>query len=203
MDELPVVRVDFPEAKRLADLASIFQDLSFTIQACQGLLDVMKGEPKDAILMQSIWTAALISYVRCFATGKRFGLSEETISHLEGNPIDVHRFYKNLRDKHIAHSVNPFEEVAVGLVLPKQGSTENEIQGVATLSKRHIAASREDVENLIVLASTLREEVRRLAKEAEAETLEAGKEIPLENLYKRPRLRVTAPGSDQAGLPRN
>jgi hypothetical protein len=77
MDELPVVRVDFPEAKRLADLASNFQDLSFTIQTCQRLLDIMKGEPKDAILMQNLWTAALISYVRCFATGKRFGLSSE------------------------------------------------------------------------------------------------------------------------------
>lgn len=203
MGELRVVQVDFAEAKCLADLASIFQDLSFTVQASERLLSVVEDESQDPILIQSLWTAALISYVRCFAHGKRFGLSEETISHLEGNPIEVHRFYKNLRDKHIAHSVNPFEEVAVGLVLPEEGVTDRAIQGVATLSRRYIAASREGVEQLVVLASALREEVGRLAKEAKAETLQVGKQIPLEKLLRKPRLRVVAPGSEQAGLPRN
>ena len=66
--------------------------------------------------------AALISYVRRFAHGKRYRLSEDVRSKLQGDPIGVHTFYKSLRDKHVAHSVNPFEEVAVGIVLPEPGS---------------------------------------------------------------------------------
>ncbi len=203
MEESPVVRVDFPEAERLADLASIFQDLEFALQACERLLDVIDTEHPDSVLMQSLWTAAVISYVRCFATGKRFGLSEETLSNLNGEPIEVHRFYKNLRDKHIAHSVSPFDEFAVGLVLPPQGSEKNEVQGVATLFRRHIAATRQGIEQFTILASALREEVGRLAKEAKLEVLEAGRQISLGELYAKPRLRVSAPGPEEAGLARD
>ena len=109
--KLPTVRVDFAEAGHLADLLSIHQDHSFTIGASTRLLEAINEMPGDSVLIQSLWTAALISYIRCFASGKRYGLSEEILSRLEGAPIDVHRFYKHLRDKHIAHSVNPFEEI--------------------------------------------------------------------------------------------
>lgn len=164
--------------------------------------EVIHCEPQDPVLIQSLWTAALISYVRCFAHGKRFGLSEETLAHLPGEPVAVHNFYKNLRAKHIAHSVNPFEEVAVGVVLPEPDSGSNEIQGVATLAMKHIVTDRQGVEQLITLARTLREEVRRMAREAEAATLEAVKRVPLEQLYKRPPLRLYAPGPEKSGSPR-
>ena len=163
----------------------------------------MEHESQDPILMQSLWTAALISYVRRSAHGKRLGLSDETISHLEGNRTKVHRFYRNLRDKRITHSVNPFEELAVGLVLPEEGVADSAIEGVATLSSKYIAASGEGVGQLVVLVSALREEVGRLAKEAKAETLEIRKQIPLERLRRKPRLRVVAPAPDQAGVLRN
>lgn len=197
--ELPVVKVDLPEAQRLADLASILQDLTFTIEACQRLLDVIDREPQDAVLIQSLWSAALISYVRCFAHGKRFGLSEEILAHLQGEPIPVHNFYKNLRDKHVAHSVNPFEEVAVGVVLPQADSDTKEAHGVAILAMKHIVTDRQGVEQLITLAASLREEVRRMAREAETATREAAKKIPLQELYKKPPLRLYAPGPEKAG----
>lgn len=202
MGELRVVKVDLPEAQQLADLASILQDLTFTIEACKRLLDVIDREPQDPVLMQSLWTAALISYVRCFTQGKRFGLSEQILARLQGEPIAVHKFYKNLRDKHAAHSVNPFEQVAVGVVLPEADSGANEVQGVVTLAIRHIVTDRKGVEQLITLTVTLREEVRRMAEEAKTATLEAAKRIPLDELSKKPPLRLYAPGHEKAGGPR-
>jgi len=51
----------------------------------------------------------LIKYARCFATGKRFGLSKDVFQNLQGEPFKAHQFYIDLRNKHIAHSANPID----------------------------------------------------------------------------------------------
>jgi hypothetical protein len=105
MADLPVVEIDYDDAKQLADLASIYQDLTFCINTCNRLVELLEQNDGDHILVQSLWTSALVSYVRCFASGKRSGLSEQLFSHLEGEPVAAHQYYKNMRDKNVTHSV--------------------------------------------------------------------------------------------------
>jgi len=203
MVENPIAKVDYEEAKKLADLGAIVQDLGFTMKTCSRLKQLLKENSQDSLLIESMWTAALIRYARCFATGKRFGLSESIFDGLIGEPHKVHKMYMDLRDKHIAHSVNPFEQMAVGLVLPPQGSREREIIGVATMSMRHICSDVEGVHQLGLLSKVLLEKVIQIAKEYEEKTLEKGKSIPLEVLYELPRLRIVAPGPELTDKPRS
>jgi hypothetical protein len=196
MVENPIAKVDYEEAKKLADLGAIVQDLGFTMKTCSRLKKLLKENSQDSLLIESMWTAALIRYARCFATGKRFGLSESIFDGLVGEPHKVHRMYMDLRDKHIAHSVNPFEQMAVGLVLSPQSSHERKIIGVATMSMRHICSDVEGVHQLGLLSKVLLEKVIRIAKEYEKKTLDKGKSIPLEVLYELPRLRMVAPGPE-------
>jgi len=197
MIENIVVELDIPEAKKLADFASIFQDLDFCINCCLLLISHFESNNKDNVLVQSLWTSALISYVRCFAAGKRSGLSEDIFLKFEGEPIAAHKFYKDLRDKNIAHSVNPFEQVKIGAVL-SPSNTKKEVMGIATLSMKHISTDIEGVKQLALLAKTLRDEVATFAKKAEEETLEAAKRIEIGELYKKPQLQITVPGPEQS-----
>ena len=188
--------------KKLADAASIYQDLSFVTEVLERLNTLLEDGSTDNVLIQSYWTAALISYARCFSTGKRFGLPEQIFEKWEG-AIETHRVYKNLRDKHVAHSVNPFEQVVVGLVLSAPGSEKRQVEGVATLSQRLITQTSEGVETLLKLAKYAGRIVTEYAKNEEAKVREVGETLPIEQLNSKPRLRTTAPGPEEAGKPRS
>jgi len=204
MPELYGVKVDYKEAKILADLTLIFQDLSFTLDVLKRLRQLLKDNSKDRILIESLWTTALISYVRCFSSGRRFGLLENIFKDkkLKGDPIGCHRYYKNLRDKHTAHSVNPFEQVAVDLELSKPDSKKREILGVGVLSQKLICVDIGGVETLLRLTLIGKEEVRKQAKEYETKTLEIGKSLPIDTLYSKARSRIITPGPEDAGKAR-
>ena len=149
-----------------------------------------------------MWTAALIRYARCFASGKRFGLSESIFNGLKGEPRKVHKMYIDLRNKHIAHSVNPFEQMEIGLILSPKNGHERKIIGVATMAMRHICSDMEGVHQLGLLSKVLLEKVSQIAKEYEKKTLEKGKNIPIDDLYKCARPRMIAPGPELAEEPR-
>ncbi|MBU1120884.1 DNA polymerase II large subunit, partial [Candidatus Micrarchaeota archaeon] len=112
------------------------------------LIKLLKDDSKDNILIQSYWTASLISYVRCFSAGKRLGLSEDIFKNtkLEDDPLGCHHYFKNLRDKHIAHSVNPFEQIVVDLQLSNPKSKKREVLGVSILSQKLICTTVEGAE---------------------------------------------------------
>lgn len=201
MQELYVAGVDCEEAKKLADLASIHQDLIFVSRSLKRLLQLLKEGSKNELLIQALWSVALVAYVRCFSEGRRSNLSEDVFKDIAG-ATETHRFYKNLRDKHIAHSVNPFEQVFVGLVLSPQDSPKREVLGVSTLSQKLISTSIEGVETLLKLVSVAGREVVKRAKDQERMVLQKGKEVPIESLYSRARLRAVTPGPEDAGKAR-
>jgi hypothetical protein len=201
MPELYGAKVDYKEARILADLTLILQDLTFTVNVLERLRGLLKDNSKDRILIESLWTSALISYVRCFSSGKRFGLTENIFKNkkLKGDPIGCHRYYKNLRDKHIAHSVNPFEQVAVDLELSRSDSGKREVLGVGILSQKLICVDVKGVETLLRLTLIAREEVHKQAQEYEVKTLEVGKNLPIDTLYAKARSRIITPGPEDAG----
>ena len=204
MVENPIAKVDYEEAKKLADLGAIVQDLRFIMETCSRLKELLKEKSEDSLLIESMWTAALIRYARCFASGKRkFGLSESIFDGLMGEPQKVHKWCIDLRDKHIAHSVNPFEQVEVGLILSPQSSHERKIIGVATMYMRHICPDIRGVQQLGMLSNVILEKVVQIAEEYKKKTLEKGESIPLEALYKHARPCMVAPGPELTDKPRS
>jgi hypothetical protein len=203
LEQLYIADVDFPEAKRLADIASILRDLQATRETCKRLMDLLDSQDKDSILLEGLWSAALVRYTRCFAFGKRYGLTEEVFDGLEGDPVGTHRWYKSMRDKHVAHSVNPYEQVRVGLVLSPEKSEQRRVLGVSTLAGVYICPEKEGVRQLGMLTTVLLRRVAEMGKECEAQVIEVAKTLPIEDLYKRATSRVVAPGPETAGRPRD
>jgi hypothetical protein len=200
--ENPIAKVDFEDARMLADLASIVQDLSATMQTCSRLKELFKKNSKDHLLIESLWTAALIRYARCFTKSKRFGLSESIFHGLKGDPTGAHQFYINLRNKHVAHSVNPFEQIEVGAILAPAESKAKEVIGVATFAMRHISADFEGINQLGMLSKIVLEKVCELARQCEQRVLDQIKRMPINSLYVRARLHLTAPGPEAVEKPR-
>jgi len=200
--EFLTVEVDYPEAKEWSNITSLIQDIDSTIQICNRLVEALPKKNGDRILLESLWTTALIKYARCFATGKRFGLSLKIFAGLKGDPVGAHNFYIDMRNKHVAHSVNPFEQVKTGLVL-SDPKIEKKIKGVVTFSQWHISAQSDGVETLKNLCLVLRAKLSESGKKLHEETLKKAKEISIENLYAKAQLKTIAPGPKDAGKSRN
>ena len=201
-EQLFIADVKFSEAKRLADLASILRDLQATVETCKRVVALLDSEEKDTVLLEGLWSAALVRYVRCFAFGKRYGLTEDVFEGLNGDPIGAHRWYKNIRDKHVAHSVNPYEQLRVGVILSPERSKQRKIIGVTTLSESYICAEKEGVKQLGMLAEVLIQKVKILGKECEDRVLEIAETLPIDQLYAKATSIFVAPGSEEAGKAR-
>ena len=198
----PIAEVDFEEARMLADLGAITQDLGSVMKTCSKLKVLLEENSQDNFLIENLWTSALIRYARCFASGKRYGLNETIFKELQGEALKVHNMYMDLRNKHIAHSVNPFEQMKVGVVLSPKESQDKKIIGVATLSMKQISLDKEGVHQLGLLSKVILKKVCEIAKQYEQKTLEIGKTLPIEDLYKRARPKLVAPGPDETNKSR-
>jgi hypothetical protein len=200
-EETPVVPLtELDSAAILAELAGVYHDLKFVVDVCDRLQQAPANNGSDAILIQALWTAALVAYIRCFTTGVRFRLTEKDLADvpLLGEVREFHRLLKDLRDKHIAHSVNPYETVKVGAVLSPEGGPNPNVEAIATLYARHIAADAQGIQQLRNLASALAHLVAERAQRQTDNVLREARELDVHALYARERLRVNAAGPQDA-----
>lgn len=72
-------------------------------------LALSKEKPVDYRLVEAVVTAALVRYFRCLSTGVRLGIQASDLASLSEEDRQAQQYLKDLRDKHVAHSVNPFE----------------------------------------------------------------------------------------------
>jgi hypothetical protein len=155
-------RVEFEEAKEAEDWFGIYQDLGIVVSAANQAADIAERQRRqeqetplssptvcpEHIVKHSLWSAALVAYVRCFATGVRARFDESIFGDAE-DVIQRHRYYKNIRDKHIAHSVNPFEVFATCVGIIDFAGNEPQVHDVVTI---HAARSTEDSGTMRYLA---------------------------------------------------
>ncbi len=122
---LQVFRLQHPLKADLERQWSLEADLARTLQA----VELLAGPPEffrvSAFFASALYTQALVSYVRCFTTGRRKGLD---IGIFEGRPdlLKIHDHVKSIRDKHVSHPVSDYEQVnllvaAVSPVSPSKG----------------------------------------------------------------------------------
>lgn len=116
-----------PAALELADLAAIFDDLQFVLQCCERLLAELGRKKTDDVLIESLWVAALSSYMRCFRSGERgTSLTEDdlTATGLKGKVVEWHRQLGKLRDFYVEGATNPREMFSAGVTRSTSGAAE-------------------------------------------------------------------------------
>ena len=136
--------LEIPEAVRLASLMGMKTDMTTVIKCCDRMInrysgDHLKRSPEDIIGMTTPldfldWevysTTACIRYARCFVSGVREPLDPGLLSSAKHGLREVHDFMIALRNKHIGHSVNAFEENPVTVHVGEDFSSSQDIESL-------------------------------------------------------------------------
>jgi hypothetical protein len=205
---LPTVLLDLPSAQQLAGHFATHRDLLFVRECCGRLLQLLdstEGEP-DSVFVEALWTAALVGYSRCFKDGKReYRLQTRDIAALplEGEVVEFHQLMLDLRDKHIAHSVNPFEQIVVGAMLSPLDAPNRQVEGISTLMGRLVVVDRNAVWQLGNLAHAMATAVAEKVEKQTAIVLAETQALDIDALYRLPEARIVAPGADAVAKPRS
>lgn len=136
---LPLLGLTTAEARRLAGILSVRNDLSFALDCTQRLIDSDQKQSvetaPDGVALRAYFDAMLVAYGRCFKEGRRERLDPDDARRLGEGADQFHAAIVGLRDRLIAHAVDPFEDVMVGiLAVPGPGN------GVTVHGSGHFSA---------------------------------------------------------------
>ena len=194
------VDLDLPSAQVLADQAGIIQDLQFVMECCKRLLTELARpeEERDAVIPLALWSSALVSYARCFSSGKRFGLTADDVltMPLQGEVLKYHKWVIEERNKHTRHSANPFDVAKVGAALAPPEARTRRVEGIAILSMSHVLVDATGVRQLGGLASELAKQTAEKAKAQQDVVLADAQGLTVDRLYELPQLRTSPPAED-------
>jgi hypothetical protein len=84
----PAYEFNSATARKLADIGSISQDLKRAHFFITRLI-----EASDQVLEDALFTAALITYRRCFNSGVRLILSKSDVVSLHPQATEIHDYY--------------------------------------------------------------------------------------------------------------
>jgi hypothetical protein len=149
-------QLNTPEAVTLVNLSAAFEDLQTVLRCCERLVSALKpgdGSPDD-LLIEALWTTALISYARCFSSGDKDAcLTEEDLTgtELRGDVLDWHRVLLKLRGHYTSTNTNPRELFSIGIAQNAEGAAS----GVAITSARQPLVEDRAVRQTGAVALTL------------------------------------------------
>ena len=112
-----VISLNDTKAARLADLALCISDLNEAQSCMQMALEKVKNINESNFLFQM----SIIIFLKSFTNNNGRSGKLDIISVLSGDSdgVDAFNFYKNLRDKNIAHDDNSLTQCNVGAVVNK------------------------------------------------------------------------------------
>src|SRR5690606_6578197 len=114
---------------------------------------------EDSRIMTALCVAAIVAYGRTFASGVRSGITREQVRRQSAELQASHGYFKDFRDKFVAHSVNAFEENSVKAYLVPEERGPRAISSISVQHGRVMMLSPEDMALLRELAVRLLEVV--------------------------------------------
>jgi hypothetical protein len=181
-----------PAAQTLAELAGLFDDLQFVLRGCERLLTELEQDKVDDLVIESVWTATLSAYARCFRTGAHgTGLSVTDFTELgvEGEVVKWHSLLGKLRDFYVQDVANPREVFSVGVAQDPAGAAE----GIVLTSLARPAVDEQTVRQTGRLAYELSRLVDGKIKEQQRAVFLAVADTSADELNKLPPIELGLP----------
>ena len=152
--------IDFKheEAKALAHLASVYYDIFSAKNLCDYLLrhiDESDYGFADSEILDSFSVAILVRYFRAFGSGVRLNLKFKEIDCFSDSQMKDHQYFKDYRDKYVAHSVNVFESTVVQARYWKEDPYEYGVVGIGESHSRRAGLNVDQIERMKALCETL------------------------------------------------
>lgn len=194
------VALDTPSARLLADQAGIIADLQFVMESCKRLLtELARPETeRDAVVPLALWSSALVAYGRCFGSGRQLGLTADDIRSLplKGEVMEYHKWVLAERTRLTKHPAQPFEMARVGAALSPPGAPDQQVAGVAVMSRSRVLVDETGVRQLGALAAELAKQTADRAKAQQDVALADAQAMDIDRLYAQPPLPAGVPGDD-------
>jgi hypothetical protein len=194
------IKIDLPEAVPLADLTSIRNDFRTAREFAVLLKKALPTEHLDeGKIAEALTIAMLTKYFRPFASGARLRLCANDLTTLSAPQRQAHLRLKEIRDKHIAHSFNAFED---GLPVARY-CEERGVMSIDESLTRILAPSPADTDSLIELADKWLAYVNAKLEAEIARVFQVVRQKPLNELVERSRLLSQRPDSADPGKRRH
>jgi len=175
--ETRAAKVDIPEAAFLADLYGIGHDLDMAEEWCKKVSKETQSANGDPWLNEAITTGAIVKYCRCFTTGVRFGLKRTDIENIGEDLLQKHDYIKALRDKFIAHPVNPFDESYVTVsITVKDG--ESSLGQIIHAGHTRLLLSAQEADELLEVIVAVKKCVNKIISNEEVKLRELISDLP-------------------------
>ncbi|MEW1822282.1 hypothetical protein AB0323_16080 [Arthrobacter sp. NPDC080031] len=185
-------RLDTSNAATLVHLSASFEDLQTVLRCCERLVSALTpgDDPPDDVLIEAVWTTALLSYGRCFSYGRAgANLTENDLAatNLKGDLPDWHRVLLKLRDHYTSRTTNPRELFSVGLAQDPDGAAN----GIAITSARQPLVEDLAVRQTGAIALALSDMVDARITALQPKIFAEYKDTPKSELDKLPRFEVS------------
>ena len=204
-------RYDFsiPEAQRLSGLSGVDSDLEAVLRICGRYEQATKNLPQptetngvgwweEVQALGDLMFAAVVRYGRTLNSGARQGIPVEWISSLPEDLQKSHEYFKALRDKYIAHSVNQLEDNQVFVILTPQLAEQQEPTHI-TVDRGHLATiGLPEFRQLASLAEALRNLVAEQIDLETSRLLEIARAMPVADIRARCTESAPIPGKEGA-----
>lgn len=129
-------RLEGPSATLLGGLVEIFEELQTVLRCCERLVSEVAGRPRpDEVVVEGLWTMALLSYARSFAereSGARLSKDDLTTVQPETEVLNWHQVLLQLREQHADPVASPREQFTIAVTQDETGAAS----GVAVTSAR-------------------------------------------------------------------
>lgn len=176
------VETNCAEAEVLADLYSIRNDLQSVAEICGRIATLSTVARADHSLIDWLFSAALVRYFRCFSHGARLGLRRADIEGLEPEALGAHDYFKDLRDKYIAHSVNPFERTVVTAIVVDRDGVKEDVRSVGHSDHRVLFGAQQAL-SLAALTERVLGVVELMISVEEPRVLAIFRSMPLDLIH--------------------
>jgi len=186
--------LDTASASELAELMATFEDLQTVLRCCERLVtELADGDGKpDEVLVEALWTVALLSYARCFSageTGTALTEGDLTATQPYGDPLSWHKVLLQLRDHYADPTTNPRERFSVGVAQDPNG----EVKGVGVTSARQPLVDNLTVRQTGAIAFALSGLVNNRISAQQEKVFGEVEHTPRADLDKLARLEVAQP----------
>ncbi len=196
------VALETPAARVLADQSATIADLQFVMDCCKRLLtELAKPEKdRDLVVALALWSAALVTYARCFTAGRRFGLGADDVRSLplHGEVMKFHKWVLAERDKLTTHPADPFTEAKVGAAVDQPEQAKPAVAGIAIMSSSRVLVDDVGVRQLGGLAAELAKQVAGRAQDQQDVVLADAQRLGVDALGALPPLRSGPPAEAAA-----
>ena len=146
--------------------------------------------------LEADWIAAVVKYYRCFSDGVRTVLNPAFFAVFDG-AAQAHQYFLNVRNKHVIHAINGFEQAKTFVNLPAKGKLRERPIDVGWFTTRRSVDGPENVEAFLNLAKIAKSEASKLLQESANAFLVRAKSENLETLYACPYASITTTGGGE------